>query len=79
MQQNENEPRRAVITITEENSGEIGVNIEFFPSVGEGGACATLGMIGFQAIVNAYQKAPGRSWKHKRKGRRKHDRTGWRT
>ena len=59
MQQNENESRRAVITITEENSGEIGVNIEFFPSVGEGGACATLGMIGFQAIVNAYQKAAG--------------------
>lgn len=59
MQQNENEPRRAVITITEEDSGEIGVNIEFFPSVGKGGACAALGMIGFQAVVNAYRKAAG--------------------
>lgn len=59
MQQNENESRRAVITITEEDSGETGVNIEFFPSVGKAGACATLGMIGFQAVVNAYRKAAG--------------------
>ena len=59
MQQNESEPRRAVITITEEGPEEVSVDIEFSPSAGEAGACAALGMIGFQAIVNAYRKAAG--------------------
>lgn len=59
MRWNRSKPRRAVITITEKDSEETSVNIEFFPSAGKAGACATLGMIGFQAIVNAYRKAAG--------------------
>lgn len=53
MQQNESEPRRAVITITEEGPEEVSVDIEFSPSAGEAGVCAALGMIGLTAVVNA--------------------------
>ena len=50
--------KMATITVTEGKDG-IEVYIRCLPSVGEAGACATLGMIGFQAIVNAYRKAAG--------------------
>ena len=50
--------KMATITVTEGKDG-IEVRIRCLPSVGKAGACATLGMIGFQAIVNAYRKAAG--------------------
>lgn len=60
MQQNESEPRRAVITITEEAPEEVSVDIEFSPSAGEAGACAALGMIGLTAVVNALHVGGGK-------------------
>ena len=53
MEQPRNEKRQAVITLMEGGHGRVDVTIEFFPSVGEAGACAALGMVGFQAIVDA--------------------------
>lgn len=53
MEQPKNEKRKTVITLTEDGRGSVNVTIEFFPSVGEAGACAALGMVGFQAIVDA--------------------------
>ena len=50
--------RMATITVTEGKDG-IEVRICCLPNVGKAGACATLGMIGFQAIVNAYRQAAG--------------------
>ena len=53
MGQPRNEKRKTVITLTEGGSGSVDVTIDFFPSVGDAGACAALGMVGFQAIVDA--------------------------
>lgn len=53
MEQPQNEKRQTVITLTEGGGGSVNVTIEFLPSVGEAGACAALGMVGFQAIVDA--------------------------
>ena len=53
MGQPRNEKRKTVIPLTEGGSGSVDVTIDFFPSVGDAGACAALGMVGFQAIVDA--------------------------